>query len=1299
MVNRSTHKFLMKKYLLLLIPFCIFAMQVQAITSASISAFTNATCGCCATGSATVVADNGSGNYSYLWSNGQQSQTAINLVPGNYTATVTDLQDNSTASASVSIGPPPSITPSDVPTTACAGSAWGISYSLCGNFNADNVFTAYLSDVNGNFSSQVNIGSVAADAVGNLNIIFPIGTPPGYGYMIEVDGSDPPVTGYSNGMPINITPGLSFDYAPTYICAGTTAFIYYIACAQFDSSNIFTAYLSDSTGSFASPVALDTVHSFSSGPMNVVIPANTPPGIHYRIAVYSSNPYFQGTDNGFDITINPASIVTLSEPASSLCSGGQISVPYEVPCIFNTDNVFTAQLSDGSGSFNSPVNIGTLASTGSGTINANIPGSISAGTGYLVRVISSDPVATGTADSSNLIINSNPPTIVTGDVPVLCSGGIDVPFTVCGGFNAGNIFTVQLSNASGSFAAPVNIGSLSSVYGGTIYANVPLSTPTGSGYRVRVISSSPAITGNDNGTDLSINMADATHSWNWAEAVSGSIYPAEVTEINGNACDIAADQYGNSYLVGSFNMQGTYGATTLTSFGGYDVFVAKMDSNGNILWVKNFGGRDDDVGKSIAVDPLGNPCITGFFQSDTMFLGSVMLIHDGGPASASASHNNTGRSTIFIAKFDPSGNVLWAKKAGGNQTDGNFDYDPNDRGMGITTDLSGNILVTGGIGSDTAYFDTVALVNTESPTSIGRTFTAKYSPSGNVIWAKDIPIYGQASRGVGIACDPSGDVFVTGGADGIFKFAGKTDTTSAYDIFLVKYDPSGNELWAEIAGSPPDDAARGVAVDRNGDAFITGWLQFYPGHFDTITLPSLAGNHISNIFLAKYNGANGHAEWVRQIQSSGNNPSNAITVDNCDNVYFTGETGLKGDTIRFDSINIVTTLNYGAFVAIYDNTGKALYANLMSGPSNIDYYADFGWGIALDYRNNVLVTGTMGNPSMQFGCLPVSNSEPNGTIFVAKMNNPPDPVGVSISGSLNICGADSTTLTASGSGSYTWSPSAGLNTTTGATVRASPDSTTAYQVTGISGSCYAVATAVVSVNQAPVPTVTIADSLVCPGDSTRVCANGGYGSYLWNTGDTTMCIMATNAGGYWVTASASPGCSSISKHAELSVYPSSTVSIVVQGDTLTSFNSSRYQWYYNNDSITGANLDIYIARKSGNYAVEVIDSNGCRELSSNTQVIINGISEPGANGALNVFPDPFSSSLFVLINTSSATINQVNIYDVTGRAVWSSAFSGVAENPVQLDLSLLPDGTYFIEVIRTGAANYFRQVVKLSGKN
>jgi len=183
---------------------------------------------------------------------------------------------------------------------------------------------------------------------------------------------------------------------------------------------------------------------------------------------------------------------------AATCPDSTVQIPFTLTGTVNPGNVFTAQLSDASGSFASPVNIGTLAGTNSGSITATIPGGTTPGTGYKLRVTASNPVLTGSESAitiSDCTVEETDIAVISLSLASACPDStLAVNFTVSGPVNSGNVFTAQLSNASGSFASPVNIGTLSGTASGTITATIPGSTTPGTGYQIRVVSSNPVET-------------------------------------------------------------------------------------------------------------------------------------------------------------------------------------------------------------------------------------------------------------------------------------------------------------------------------------------------------------------------------------------------------------------------------------------------------------------------------------------------------------------------------------------------------------------------------------------------------------------------------------------------------------------------------------------------------------------------------------------------------------------------------------------------------------------------------------
>src|SRR5687767_2168500 len=115
---------------------------------------------------------------------------------------------------------------------------------------------------------------------------------------------------------------------------------------------------------------------------------------------------------------------------------------------------------------------------------------------------------------------------------------------------------------------------------------------------------------------------------------------------------VATDPSGNIYVAGAFYATNDFGPVKLVSAGLSDIFVAKYDADGNFLWARRAGGTSYDEARGVAVDGAGNACITGFFQLTANFAPTNLV--------------STGQSDVFVAKYDPAGNLQWARRAGGN---------------------------------------------------------------------------------------------------------------------------------------------------------------------------------------------------------------------------------------------------------------------------------------------------------------------------------------------------------------------------------------------------------------------------------------------------------------------------------------------------------------------------------------------------------------------------------------------------------------------------------------------------------
>ena len=163
---------------------------------------------------------------------------------------------------------------------------------------------------------------------------------------------------------------------------------------------------------------------------------------------------------------------------------------------------------------------------------------------------------------------------------------------------------------------------------------------------------------------LNVSLSAQTPEWQWATNAGGS----DVDFGNG----IAIDSNDNSYIIGYFEYSASFGSYSVTSYGSTDIFVAKIDTNGNWQWAVNAGGISSDSGYAIAVDSNGNSFVTGYYRDNANF-GPYIL-------------TSNGVQDIFIAKIDTNGNWQWAASAGGSS---------DDIARAIAIDNNGNSYITG----------------------------------------------------------------------------------------------------------------------------------------------------------------------------------------------------------------------------------------------------------------------------------------------------------------------------------------------------------------------------------------------------------------------------------------------------------------------------------------------------------------------------------------------------------------------------------------------------------------------------
>jgi hypothetical protein len=260
-------------------------------------------------------------------------------------------------------------------------------------------------------------------------------------------------------------------------------------------------------------------------------------------------------------------------------------------------------------------------------------------------------------------------------------------------------------------------------------------------------------------------------------------------------------------------------------------------------------------------------------------------------------------------------------------------------------------------------------------------FVAKFDPSGNCTWSV---AFGDSANqgGSGIATDSENDVLITGFFAGTTNFGGGglTATAGGDDIFVAKLDPTGAYLWAKAFGSAVYATGAGIAVDGSGDILTNGTFE---GTIDlgagALTSPS---GEIS-VYLAKFK-SSGRSVWSKGFfvdPDAGANSAETfqLALDSAGDSIFTG---YFGGTIDFGAGPLVSAGGADLFCAKFDPSGSLLWANRFGGLED-----QMGTGTALDTAGNIFVTGTFGG-TLNFG-LGVMSANGNGDVFLAKL----DPLG------------------------------------------------------------------------------------------------------------------------------------------------------------------------------------------------------------------------------------------------------------------------------------------------------------------
>lgn len=343
----------------------------------------------------------------------------------------------------------------------------------------------------------------------------------------------------------------------------------------------------------------------------------------------------------------------------------------------------------------------------------------------------------------------------------------------------------------------------------------------------------------------------------------------------------------------------------------------------------------------VKADPYNNVYMAGFYYGDSVCVSATTYYNPINP---------TNNVQTLIVKYDSTGTVLWSKAGKHGQS----------RPIAITTDHKGNMYVFGYFTTDSIRFDEQLLINTGfdhlHPLANSCYYLLKFDEEGTLLWSDNgngnIHPDGDYLKAGGMAADASGDIYIasTFNSDtlkiGTNRLINTNAADSTDDIFIAKYNTSGNVLWAKSFGGSKDDFVLDVA--SNGSKIFLG------GYF-TSGFINFGGNILYNSRKKGYVASmdiNGNVLWARNTGSKGK--TRCVAPDKKGNVYVSG--GFT-DTLGFDTYNIIN--NYGGYyLTRFDSTGNMQTPKILKPVNQLVSCCDV-YSITTDACNDVWISINM----------------------------------------------------------------------------------------------------------------------------------------------------------------------------------------------------------------------------------------------------------------------------------------------------------------------------------------------------
>jgi len=753
---------------------------------------------------------------------------------------------------------------------------------------------------------------------------------------------------------------------------------------------------------------------------------------------------------------------------------------------------------------------------------------------------------------------------------------------------------------------------------------------------------------------------------------------------------IATDNQGNVYFTGAYNGTTDFdpglGTYYLSSIGGAnvwgeDIYVAKLDADGNFLWAKSIGGNEDDYGEDIKVDNQGNVYITGKFKNTADF--------DPGDGVYNLTAGSPGASA-FILKLNTHGEFIWAK---------NFDNNAYDWSQIRSTliDDNNDIIVAGDFSGVVDFDPGAGVLNSVADND--DIFIVRLNEHGELIWAKFLKGFYDITLGR-IVFDNSGNLVLSGQilddvdfdpGPGVSSYT-TIDNGWTFDAFVLKLTNNGDFIWVKPFGGTDKEDAFSVIVDNANNIIVSGNFEgttnFGPG--------SEAFNFTSNgeedMYILKLD-ANGEFLWANTYGGTGRDDAITVEVDIENNIYVAGN--FESTITLNPSGSPLTSVGSSdlIFFKLTDN-GDFVWHLQMGGPSSDDYVGYFGHFLVTDGFENIYLAG-----QYKWGAL---NTNPmfdettgyaaaDENTFIVKVKTDVSPLECfdSFSNiSIEVCD------------NYTVPSGNNTHTETGIYTDVIPNTEGCDSIITINLTINTATSSIININEC--------DGYTSPSGNEVYLTSGVYNDVIANTmgcdslitinltlnNQTSSTINITECESYTLPS----GSNTYNESGTyFDVIPNAnncdsviTINLEIENFTLdTDINQSNgtlnalatadfYQWIDCNTNlpINGATSQSFTPTEIGEYAL-VLHQNSCSETTDCYSVsALVGIDEVDLNSSIKVFPNPvIGENIFIYFN-QTMDYASVKLFSTDGRLISENQYL----NTKKIGYTIHENGLYLLKV-------------------